>query len=134
MKHYVTDTYSALWFLTGNKRLSRRVRTAFQRAQAGFERIAVPSIVLVEAVLLWQRQRISKEIVQILLDLPEDPTAGIYVVPLTVDIVRKFAEFGPAAIPDMPDRIIAATAMYLNLPLLTADPDIEESGLVKTIW
>ena len=33
----------------------------------------------------------------------------------------------------MPDRIIAATALSLNLPLVTRDGDIRASG-VKTIW
>jgi PIN domain nuclease of toxin-antitoxin system len=32
------------------------------------------------------------------------------------------------------DRIIAATALYLDLPLLTVDPAIQASTLVETIW
>jgi predicted nucleic acid-binding protein len=38
-----------------------------------------------------------------------------------------------AIVPDMPDRIIAATALYLNLPLVTADHKIQASN-VQTIW
>jgi predicted nucleic acid-binding protein len=41
------------------------------------------------------------------------------------------ADFGPAAVPELADRIIAATARALNLPLLTTDPAIVASGLVK---
>ena len=36
-------------------------------------------------------------------------------------------------VPDMSDRIIAATALYLNLPLVTADHQIQASG-IHTIW
>ena len=39
--------------------------------------------------------------------------------------------FRPAAVPELADRIIAATARALNLPLLTTDPAIAASGLVK---
>ncbi len=36
-------------------------------------------------------------------------------------------------VPDMPDRIIAATALRHNLPLLTRDSRIQAAG-IKTIW
>jgi predicted nucleic acid-binding protein len=44
---------------------------------------------------------------------------------------QRAKDFGPAAVPEMPDRIIAATARALDVPLLTTDPAIAESGLVK---
>ena len=134
MKQYVTDTHPFLWFLTENKRLSRRARNVFQRADDGWNQIVVPSIVLIETILLYQRQRTNKETVQTLLDLREDPRDGIYVMPLTADIARVFAEFGPANVPEMADRIIAATAKHLDAPLITADSAIEESEFVKTVW
>jgi predicted nucleic acid-binding protein len=46
-------------------------------------------------------------------------------------VVRALSDFGPAAIPEIADRIIAATARALDLPLLTTDPVIGESKLVK---
>ena len=36
-------------------------------------------------------------------------------------------------VPDMPDRIIAATAVHLGLPLITRDERIRSAG-IKTIW
>lgn len=134
MKRYVTDTHPFIWFLTENKHLSRHARKVFQSADGGWDQIVVPSIVLVEAILLFQRQRVDKTTVQVLLDLPERPMAGIYVMPLTTDIAREFAEFGPADIPEMADRIIAATAKHLDAPLITADSAIEGSGFVKSVW
>lgn len=38
-----------------------------------------------------------------------------------------------SAVPDMPDRIIAATALHLGLPLITRDQRIQSAG-IKTIW
>jgi predicted nucleic acid-binding protein len=63
--------------------------------------------------------------------LTEEPDASICVVPLDMAVVRAAKDFGPAAVPEMPDRIIAATARALDVPLLTTDPAIAESGLVK---
>jgi predicted nucleic acid-binding protein len=40
---------------------------------------------------------------------------------------------GPAAIPELSDRIIAATALALDLPLLTTDSAIIDCGLVETL-
>lgn len=40
---------------------------------------------------------------------------------------------GPAAIPELSDRIIAATALALDLPLLTTDSAIIDSGLAETL-
>ena len=36
--------------------------------------------------------------------------------------------------PDMPDRIITATALAYHLPLVTRDSKIREAGIVRTIW
>ena len=36
-------------------------------------------------------------------------------------------------IPDMPDRIIAATALHLGLPLVTRDRRLQSAG-IQTIW
>ncbi len=36
--------------------------------------------------------------------------------------------------PEMPDRIIAATSLSLNLPLVTRDLKIQSLTNLKTIW
>jgi len=66
--------------------------------------------------------------------LSEDAEASICVVPLNVAVAQAVSDFGPAAILDMPDRIMLATARALNLPLITVDPVITESELVEVIW
>jgi PIN domain nuclease of toxin-antitoxin system len=38
------------------------------------------------------------------------------------------------AVPDMPDRIITATALQHSLPLITKDEDIKKSAIVTTVW
>ena len=133
-KRYVADTQAMLWYLSGDRRLSSQARACFRRSRDGYEQILVPSIVLVEAVFILQRQRVASEVIGQLLALPDAADAGIAVYLLTAEIARECASFGPAVIPEMPDRIIAATARYLRLPLLTADPAIAQSELVTVLW
>lgn len=39
-----------------------------------------------------------------------------------------------SAVPDMPDRIILATARYLGPPLISRDEKIREAGIVPVVW
>jgi len=134
MRDFVTDTHAVIWYLSRNKRLSRKTRAIFQKAQAGYGHVVVPSIVLVETIFLAQRMRVDKDITKVLLALTENPADGIYIYPLNKAVVQALSRFGPVAIPELADRIIAATALHLDLPLLTTDSAIRESGLVKTVW
>ena len=132
-KRYVTDTQCLLWYMAEDRRLPRFARPVFKAAEEGRAQILVPSIVLVEAIFLLQRQRIPDSIVTQLMALSETEDANFYVVSLTMEIVRAVGDFGPAAIPDLPDRIIAATARVFDLPLITTDHVIAESGLVRIL-
>ncbi len=37
-------------------------------------------------------------------------------------------------IKELHDRLIAGTSLYLDLPLITNDPEIQASEFVNTIW
>jgi PIN domain nuclease of toxin-antitoxin system len=38
-----------------------------------------------------------------------------------------------AQVPDMPDRIVAATAVYLGVPVISRDARIQ-SSIIQTVW
>lgn len=133
MKRYVTDTQCLLWYLTDDRRLPKAVSKVYDATEKGRAQVLVPSIVVVEAIFLLQRQRIVQSVLDQLLHLPEEPTATLYVTPLNLAVVLAVNAFGPAAIAELADRIIAATAYTLSLPLLTTDHVIIESNLVKVI-
>lgn len=132
MKRYVTDTQCIIWYLAGEEhRMPKEARKAFRGAQDGTVQVLVPSIVLVEAIFLAERRRVPRDILAELLTLSDAATESIRVVPLDLAVARAVSDFGPGAVPELPDRIIAATARALDLPLLTTDPAIADSGLVK---
>ena len=133
MKRYVTDTQCLLWHMAQDRHLPKAAKSVFAASETGRVQILVPSMVLVETVFLLQRQRIKQATLDQLLQLSEDPAASICVVPLDMNVVQAVADFGPASVPELADRIIAATARALGLPLLTTDPAIAKSGLVEVI-
>jgi PIN domain nuclease of toxin-antitoxin system len=132
MKCYVSDTQCIIWYFTEDeRRMPKAARVAFKAVGDGTAQVLVPSIVLVEALFLAERQRVPRAILTELMALSDAPTSSICVVPLDLAVARAVSDFGPAAVPELADRIIAATARALNLPLLTTDPAIAASGLVK---
>lgn len=54
-------------------------------------------------------------------------------IPVDLNIARTLARLDVAQIPDMPDRIIAATALQLKVPIISRDNKIQLSSLT-TIW
>jgi predicted nucleic acid-binding protein len=52
---------------------------------------------------------------------------------LTGEVVEAMRRIPRGAVPDMPDRIIAATAVSLGIPVISRDGQIRASYL-QTIW
>lgn len=134
MRWYVTDIHALLWHLMKSRKLSKKARSVFQAADEGMVQILVPSIVLIEVVYIFAQKHIPSDILEQLFSLSEDADANYRVVSLDMAVVRAFPDFGPAAVPEMADRIIAATARSLDAPLLTADAAMADSALVRVYW
>jgi PIN domain nuclease of toxin-antitoxin system len=58
---------------------------------------------------------------------------ALELVPVDRAVAEAVALIPRAAIPDMPDRIIAATALHLGVPLISRDRKIQSSS-IQTIW
>lgn len=88
---------------------------------------------LVELTYLSERGRIPASAMTRLRQALDAHNGFMRVVPLTRAIADAVALVPRDAVPDMPDRIIAATALALSLPLITRDAKIRASA-VQTIW
>lgn len=135
MNQFVTDTHPLIWHLTSDRRLSKPARQIFDDADKGLVRILIPGIVLVEMVYLVEKDILSRTRLEQVLTLLEVTGGSYAVTPLDQDVVRSMLEKVPwSAVPELADRIIAATAVKLNLPLLSKDPHHGDLGIVQTTW
>lgn len=62
-----------------------------------------------------------------------DPSAGFEVAPLDLQVAIAVRRIPRDVIPDLPDRVIAATALALQLPLVSRDYRIR-AAQITTIW
>ena len=133
MLDHVADTHALIWYLEDSPRLGEAARNIFDACDRQEILIYVPTICLVEMLYLQEKGRISDGL-KALLDA-ELRSAGsrLVVANLTAGVVDAMNRIPRDIVPDMPDRIIAATALHLDLPLLTRDNRIRMSG-VNAVW
>lgn len=129
----VADTHTVVWYLANDSRLSETAKSLFENASQQGNRIAISAITLVEIVYLVERHRIATESFTRLMASLDDDNSVLAEVALNPAIVRTLTKVDWAQIPDMPDRIIAATALHLNVPVISRDNKIQASE-IQTIW
>jgi PIN domain nuclease of toxin-antitoxin system len=79
------------------------------------QKIAISSIMLVEMVYLIEKGRLAPSAYNVMSDAIENPDHLYTEVSLTSAIVEYIRRLPRDQVPDMPDRIIAATALYLGV-------------------
>lgn len=133
MSSLVVDTHAAIWYLLQSERLSQSANEALDATLKQGENIYLASISLVEVIYLVEKGKLNKDSVRALIKGIEDQSSNWILAPLDLAVVEKLSSVPRKDVPDMPDRIIAATAIHLGLPLVTADSRLRESK-VTTIW
>ncbi len=129
----VADTHTALWYLHKNPRLSVTARSFMDDAAERGHHIALSPISLAEIVYLVEKKRLSVSAYEDLRAALSDPEYVIEEAPFTAEVVEAMRQVPRAQVPDMPDRIVAATAAYLRVPVISRDGRIKSSN-VQTVW
>jgi len=132
MTSIVADTHALIWYLLEPSKLSPNAHAAMKQANL-VGTIYIPSIVIVELRYLVEKRTISETVFEFILDVITDPASSLEVVVLSLENARAIDKIPRSIVPDMPDRIIAITALELGLSLVTQDHKIIASG-IATIW
>ena len=114
MLRAVADTHAVIWYIFGDARLSTTARNTIEQIAAEGSQVAFSSITLAEIVYLSERGRIDAATLDRLLRAVDGENAVLAEVPFDRNIAQSLMRVERAQIPDLPDRIIAATALYSN--------------------
>ena len=129
MRVVAADTHAALWYLEDDRRLSAAAAAALD----GAARILLPSVCLVELTYLVEKGRLHPAVLPRILAELDDRATTLALAPLDLGVVLALQDIPRHEVPDLPDRVIAATAWHYGVPLVTRDRAIRASG-VETIW
>jgi PIN domain nuclease of toxin-antitoxin system len=129
----VADTHAALWCLFGDSRLSASAKSAFDDAATSRRKIVLSVISLAEVVYLIEKNRLPASAYADLQKALHDPNHVLQEAHVTSEIIDAMLDVPRADIPDMPDRIVAATAIYFGVPAISRDDRIRTSN-VRTVW
>jgi PIN domain nuclease of toxin-antitoxin system len=133
MTRAVADTHTVIWYLYDDARLSLTARTWFEDASAAGEQVALSSITLAEMVYLIEKGRIDTAALTRLTAELDAADTVLVEVPFDRHVAQAMGRIPRSEVPDLPDRIIAATALHLGIPIISRDREIQSSGLT-TVW
>jgi PIN domain nuclease of toxin-antitoxin system len=129
----VADTHTALWHLFDDKRLSAAAEAFINEAATARRKIVISTISLAEVVYLVEKNRLPASAYDDLTQALADPEHVFTEAVLSAAIVQAMRQVPRVEVPDMPDRMVAATAIYFDVPVISRDRRIRAAKL-KTIW
>jgi PIN domain nuclease of toxin-antitoxin system len=126
------DTHVAIWLSYDYGRISSKAQATIRESRKKGRGLAVSAITLIEIAMLssYGRVRLTPDLETFLLDIEQ----RFDVLPITTTIARQAFELPPGYPKDPVDRVIGATALIQDLPLLTADSEIRRTRAISTIW
>lgn len=134
MPDIVIDTHAAIWYFANSPEISVLATEKIDNTIAKGDAIILSTISIVEIIYLIDKSKLVPQTLARLMQYLKLPNNGFISQDLTEDISLTLQQIPRSTVPDMPDRIIAATALHLNLPLVTKDHKIQKLQTIQTIW
>ena len=129
----VAGSHAIAWHVQGSKRLSERAGEVLAEAEA--ERSLVVSVATL--IDLWYVSQTTRSVTAEQLGALRErlgSSGAVSLEPVTVAVADAATTIPRASVADPWDRLIMATAIALQVPLVTRDSAVRASGLVQTIW
>lgn len=128
--NFITDTHALIWWFTDSPKISLKASEIFEKCERGENVILIPSIVVAEALSIFDKKRISFDFKKLFKKINE--SENLVIMPLDYPVLQKMVDLRD--IPELHDKIIVSTAKYLNLPIITKDEFIQSLSYIKTVW
>ncbi|TYQ07150.1 UNVERIFIED_ORG: PIN domain nuclease of toxin-antitoxin system [Zoogloea ramigera] len=127
------DTHALIWWFEGSPKLSLAAKAAIENAQR-LSRVTISSLSCWEIALLNAHGRIhlSTELHNWIKAIQK--LRRVRFIPVDNHIAVASVELPGQFHKDPADRIIVATALTMNIPLVTIDQKIRAYPHVRTIW
>ena len=126
---YLADTVALVRHMSETGKIGKKAKEILDAADRGENIIYVSIFSMVEIMYLAEGSKISVDFDEVKKRINE--AANYHLIDLNIGIVevsRKLTNL------ELHDRLIAATANYLNVPILTSDEQTRESNSIEVIW
>jgi PIN domain nuclease of toxin-antitoxin system len=133
MLRAIADTHAVIWYIFDDKRLSDIARSTIEQAAADGDQIGFSSMTLAEIIYLSERGRIHSDTLGRLLRATDLANSVLVDVAFDRLVAVAMQQIDSTAVPELPDRVIAATAALHAVPIISRDHQITASGVV-VIW
>lgn len=125
------DTCAIIWDALEPTKLTSHAKKAMQRAES---ELIICDISIWEIAMLIKKKRLvvddtASGFVNLLLR-----SRNFHIQAITPEIAELSVEFGSEVSSDPADRLIAATSVVMNAPIVTADQNLRDASVLATIW
>ncbi|MEC4677684.1 MAG: type II toxin-antitoxin system VapC family toxin [Nitrospirota bacterium] len=125
------DTCAIIWDALDPDQLTAKAKKTIEQAQG---ELMICDISIWEISMLIKRKRIviddtASAFINLLLQ-----SRNFHVQGITPEIAELSVNFSQEINNDPADRLIAATSILKNAPIITADQNLRDTALLSTIW
>lgn len=128
--NFLADTHALIWHFTNSPKISRKVKSIFDRCEKGSCIIFIPTIVIAECLSIFDRKKVNFDF-KILFEKIRK-SENYIIIPLDHRILLQMME--TKEVSELHDKIIVATAKLLDTPLITKDAVLADLKTIATVW
>lgn len=126
---YLADTVAIIRYFSGTGRIGKDAKKILKEADLGENIVYISIISMVEIMYLAEANRIPVDFNSIKNHIIG--SANYRMIDLSLEIVEEARRINEL---ELHDRLIVATGIYLNIPILTCDQSILDSDSITAVW
>ncbi len=128
--NFVADTHALIWWFTNSPKISAKASQIFEQCERGENIIFIPSIVVAELLSIFDKKRIAFNFKNLFKKIRT--SENFVLIALDYPILEKMIAL--KEVPELHDKIIASTATYLKVPIITKDGVLQSLSSIRTVW